>query len=154
MILFLSFCSALESKNFVVKKQVFELLSALCVYSTDGYARTLEAIDYYQVRPASNQSYKKTRQETRSFTTHILLLHTPNQFFEETISSSFQAIFRLGGIENFSRLTICFYKEHIGIFFISIHVFSMCMCQPFLNKRAINEVVGYSIKNYYAMKNT
>jgi hypothetical protein len=32
-----------------VKKQVFELLSALCVYNAEGYNRALEALDYYKV---------------------------------------------------------------------------------------------------------
>lgn len=42
--------TALESKNLSVKKQVFELLSALCVYSADGYTRTLEALAYFKVQ--------------------------------------------------------------------------------------------------------
>ena len=44
------FSIALESKNFVVKKQVFELLSALCVYSSEGYGRTLQALEYFKVK--------------------------------------------------------------------------------------------------------
>jgi hypothetical protein len=40
---------ALDSKNFAVKKQVFELLSALCVFSSDGYNRTLDALEYFKV---------------------------------------------------------------------------------------------------------
>ncbi|QQP48744.1 Putative LOC100159987 [Caligus rogercresseyi] len=31
-----------------VKRQVFELLSALCVYSGDGYTRALEALEHYK----------------------------------------------------------------------------------------------------------
>ncbi|CAL8104840.1 unnamed protein product [Orchesella dallaii] len=58
--------SALESKNFVVKKQVFELLSALCVYSNDGYARTLEAIDYYKKHRKERYRFKFIVSELRS----------------------------------------------------------------------------------------
>ncbi|XP_060078710.1 inverted formin-2-like [Ylistrum balloti] len=43
------FASALETKNLMVKMQVFELLSALCVYSTDGYYLTLDALENYKV---------------------------------------------------------------------------------------------------------
>jgi len=34
----------------MVKKQVFELLSALCVYSNEGYHLTLAALDSFKVR--------------------------------------------------------------------------------------------------------
>lgn len=40
--------SALDTANFTVKKQVFELLSALCVYNADGYSRTLDALEHYR----------------------------------------------------------------------------------------------------------
>lgn len=33
----------------VVKKQVFELLSALCVYSPEGIVRALDALEKYKV---------------------------------------------------------------------------------------------------------
>ncbi|KAH3836363.1 hypothetical protein DPMN_109733 [Dreissena polymorpha] len=33
----------------MVKKQVFELLSALCVYSADGYRLTMTALDSFKV---------------------------------------------------------------------------------------------------------
>ena len=42
--------SALDTDNVAVKKQVYELLSALCVYSKDGYARALDALEHYKVR--------------------------------------------------------------------------------------------------------
>ncbi|XP_021954414.1 FH2 domain-containing protein 1 isoform X2 [Folsomia candida] len=47
---------ALESKNCSVKKQVFELLSALCVYSADGYNRTLEALECFKKQ--KNERYR------------------------------------------------------------------------------------------------
>lgn len=34
----------------MVKKQVFELLAALCIYSPEGHALTLDALDHYKVR--------------------------------------------------------------------------------------------------------
>ena len=40
---------ALDTTNTVVKKQVIELLSALCVYSNDGYERALSALEHYKV---------------------------------------------------------------------------------------------------------
>lgn len=33
----------------MVKKQVFELLAALCIYSPEGHALTLDALDHYKV---------------------------------------------------------------------------------------------------------
>ncbi|XP_060063512.1 uncharacterized protein LOC132543969 [Ylistrum balloti] len=50
------FAAALDTDNVTVKKQVFELLSALCVYSKDGYTRALEALDKYKV--AKKQKYR------------------------------------------------------------------------------------------------
>ena len=41
--------TALDTSNVVVKKQVFELLSALCAYNADGYARAIETLEYYKV---------------------------------------------------------------------------------------------------------
>lgn len=40
--------SALDTANSTVKKQVFELLSALCVYNADGYSRTLDALEHFK----------------------------------------------------------------------------------------------------------
>jgi hypothetical protein len=42
--------AALDTPNATVKKQVLELLSALCVYNSDGYARSLDALEHYKVR--------------------------------------------------------------------------------------------------------
>lgn len=41
--------TALDTTNVTVKKQVFELLSALCAYSPDGYDRALETLEHYKV---------------------------------------------------------------------------------------------------------
>jgi len=42
--------AALDTNNEVVKKQVFELLSALCAYSRSGYIRAMETLDNYKVK--------------------------------------------------------------------------------------------------------
>jgi hypothetical protein len=42
--------SALDTTNIQVKKQVFELLSALCVYNAEGYNRAIEALEFYKVK--------------------------------------------------------------------------------------------------------
>lgn len=41
--------TALDSRNMLVKKQVFELLSALCVYSECGHDLALDALNNYKV---------------------------------------------------------------------------------------------------------
>lgn len=46
--------TALDTTNVTVKKQVFELLSALCIYNAEGYARALETLDYYKVSKQIN----------------------------------------------------------------------------------------------------
>ncbi|XP_014391217.1 PREDICTED: inverted formin-2 [Myotis brandtii] len=41
---------SLDTSNVMVKKQVFELLAALCIYSPEGHALALDALDHYKVR--------------------------------------------------------------------------------------------------------
>ncbi|XP_071504248.1 inverted formin-2-like [Diadema antillarum] len=41
--------NALDTENAPVKKQVYELLSALCMYSADGYSRAIDALEHYKV---------------------------------------------------------------------------------------------------------
>lgn len=41
--------AALDTNNVTVKKQVFELLSALCVYNEEGHARALDTLEHYKV---------------------------------------------------------------------------------------------------------
>lgn len=45
----LLFFSALDTNNISTKKQVIELLSALFVYSSEGYARAIGALEQYKV---------------------------------------------------------------------------------------------------------
>ncbi|KAJ8927800.1 hypothetical protein NQ314_019681 [Rhamnusium bicolor] len=40
--------AALDTNNVAVKKQVFELLSALCVHNEEGHARALDTLDHYK----------------------------------------------------------------------------------------------------------
>lgn len=46
--------TALDSDNQTVKKQVFDLLSALCAYSPEGYNRAFETLEHYMVRRYSS----------------------------------------------------------------------------------------------------
>ncbi|NP_001084562.1 inverted formin-2 [Xenopus laevis] len=47
---------ALDTSNVMVKKQVFELLAALCIYSPEGHALCLDALEHYKV--VKNQQYR------------------------------------------------------------------------------------------------
>lgn len=42
--------TALESEDQTVKKQVFDLMTALCAHSTEGYKRAFETLEHYMVR--------------------------------------------------------------------------------------------------------
>ena len=53
MVYIVPYIAALDTNNAMVKKQVFELLSALSVFSEEGYHLTLGALDSYKVRPTS-----------------------------------------------------------------------------------------------------
>ncbi|XP_072040337.1 LOW QUALITY PROTEIN: uncharacterized protein [Amphiura filiformis] len=48
--------TALDTSNATVKKQVFELLSALCMYSSEGYIRAIDALEHYKT--SQNQRYR------------------------------------------------------------------------------------------------
>ncbi|XP_019374033.1 PREDICTED: inverted formin-2-like [Gavialis gangeticus] len=47
---------ALDTSNVMVKKQVFELLAALCMYCSSGHALALDALDHY--KNVKNQQYR------------------------------------------------------------------------------------------------
>ncbi|KAI5767754.1 INF2 [Gulo gulo luscus] len=47
---------ALDTSNVMVKKQVFELLAALCIYSPEGHGLTLDALDHYKT--VRSQQYR------------------------------------------------------------------------------------------------
>lgn len=44
------FPTALDTSNTMIKKQVFELLSALCLYSHEGYQLAIDALENYKVK--------------------------------------------------------------------------------------------------------
>ncbi|XP_070498012.1 formin-F isoform X1 [Chironomus tepperi] len=48
--------AALDTNNEIVKKQVFELLSALCAYSRSGYNRAIETLENY--KNIKNERYR------------------------------------------------------------------------------------------------
>ncbi|NWS37129.1 INF2 protein, partial [Probosciger aterrimus] len=49
---------ALDTTNVMVKKQIFELLAALCIYSSDGHALALDALDHYKASVGLKQEYR------------------------------------------------------------------------------------------------
>ncbi|KAF6017613.1 form3 [Bugula neritina] len=50
--------TALDTTNTVVKKQVIELLSALCVYSSEGYDRALSALQHFKEQKRLSNRFK------------------------------------------------------------------------------------------------
>ena len=52
---------ALDTNNVLVKKQVVELFSALCMYSPDGLDLTLDALDNYRVSGSIQTALKTSR---------------------------------------------------------------------------------------------
>lgn len=49
--------AALDTNNEIVKKQVFELLSALCAYSRSGYCRAIETLENYKVNRRNRRAF-------------------------------------------------------------------------------------------------
>ncbi len=41
--------AVLDTNNSLVKMQIFELMSGLCLYSEEGYSLALEALSHYKV---------------------------------------------------------------------------------------------------------
>ena len=48
-----------------MKKQVFELLSALCVYSSEGYTRALEALEHYKTFKSERYRFRLVVEELK-----------------------------------------------------------------------------------------
>lgn len=61
--------AALTSPTAAVKKQVFELLSALCVYNADGYARAVDTLDRYKVLKGDRYRLTIVVEELKNATT-------------------------------------------------------------------------------------
>ncbi|XP_071443548.1 uncharacterized protein form3 [Hetaerina americana] len=57
--------SALDTSNVTVKKQVVELLSALCVYNAEGYARALDALEHYKSLKGEKYRFRVVVDELR-----------------------------------------------------------------------------------------
>lgn len=55
--------AALDTNNEIVKKQVFELLSALCAYSRSGYCRAIETLENYKVSVATPELHCEFRRQ-------------------------------------------------------------------------------------------
>ncbi|CAB1330835.1 unnamed protein product, partial [Coregonus sp. 'balchen'] len=49
---------ALDTSNTMVKKQVFELLAALSMFSSDGYRQALDALDHYKASGVKTQLFR------------------------------------------------------------------------------------------------
>ncbi|XP_026500117.2 inverted formin-2 [Vanessa tameamea] len=61
--------AALTSPTAAVKKQVFELLSALCVYNADGYARAVDTLVRYKVLKGDRYRLSVVVEELKNATT-------------------------------------------------------------------------------------
>merc|ERR1719216_830829 len=57
--------AALDTNSSQVKKQVFELLSALCVYNAEGYSRALEALEHYKTFKTQRYKFSVVVEELR-----------------------------------------------------------------------------------------
>ena len=66
--------AALDTNNEIVKKQVFELLSALCAYSRSGYCRAIETLENFKVSVALS-----LQMQTAMFTHFLLFIYFPSQ---------------------------------------------------------------------------
>ena len=64
-LIYFSYFSAMDTTNVQIKKQVFELLSALCVYSAEGYKRALEALEHYKTFRSERYRFKLIVDEVR-----------------------------------------------------------------------------------------
>ncbi|CAL1291890.1 unnamed protein product [Larinioides sclopetarius] len=58
--------TALDTDDIPVKKQVFELLSALCVYRPDGYLRALETLEHYKSLKKRRYRFQLVVEELKS----------------------------------------------------------------------------------------
>ena len=64
-LIYFPYFSAMDTTNVQIKKQVFELLSALCVYSAEGYKRALEALEHYKTFRSERYRFKLIVDEVR-----------------------------------------------------------------------------------------
>ncbi|XP_077179953.1 inverted formin-2 isoform X2 [Paroedura picta] len=99
---------ALDTSNVMVKKQVFELLAALCIYSVDGHALALDALDHYKTVKSQQYRFSVIMNE---------LLATDNVPYMITLLSAINAII-LGTEELRARTQLR--NEFIGLQLLDI----------------------------------
>ncbi|XP_077984852.1 uncharacterized protein LOC144439438 [Glandiceps talaboti] len=58
--------TGLDTEDVKVKTPVYELLSAMCVYSLEGYSRTLEAVEYYKTKKEQRYRFNFIVDELKS----------------------------------------------------------------------------------------
>ncbi|XP_030386414.1 formin-J [Scaptodrosophila lebanonensis] len=63
--------AALDTQNATVKKQVFELLSALCAYNSEGYARAIETLEFYKNLKKERYRFKIVINELEQSATQV-----------------------------------------------------------------------------------
>ncbi|XP_018014866.1 uncharacterized protein LOC108671794 isoform X3 [Hyalella azteca] len=97
------FLPALHKSNTTIRKQVFELLSALCVYNADGYATALEALN----------NYKEMRQERYRFKVVVDELRSPASVEYKTVVVAFINCIIISTTELQARISIR--NEFIGL---------------------------------------
>ncbi|KAG8126550.1 hypothetical protein E2320_021800 [Naja naja] len=105
---------ALDTSNIMVKKQVFELLAALCIYSFDGHVLALDALDHYK---ASRKSDTVKNQQYRFSVIMNELSVTDNVPYMITLLSAINAVI-LGTEELRGRMQLR--NEFIGLQFLDI----------------------------------
>ncbi|CAL1261437.1 unnamed protein product [Larinioides sclopetarius] len=77
----------LDTTNAGHKKQIFELLSALCVYNAEGYQRALDTLEHYRANKKERYRFKVVVDELRS-SSDLDYLSTVVAFVNCTIISS------------------------------------------------------------------
>uniref|UniRef100_A0AAY5K420 Inverted formin, FH2 and WH2 domain containing n=1 Tax=Esox lucius TaxID=8010 RepID=A0AAY5K420_ESOLU len=99
---------ALDTSNVMVKKQVFELLAALSIWSSDGYRLALDALDHYKGVKTQQYRFSVIMNE---------LLTTDNVPYMVTLLSVINAI--IFGTDNLRQRDLM-RKEFIGLQLLDI----------------------------------
>ncbi|KAK2717455.1 hypothetical protein QYM36_006285 [Artemia franciscana] len=60
----------MDTENVIVKKQVLELLSALCVYNAEGYTRSLEVLEQYKTKHSERYRFSVILKELKNAQTN------------------------------------------------------------------------------------
>ncbi|OXB73580.1 UNVERIFIED_CONTAM: hypothetical protein H355_005295 [Colinus virginianus] len=84
---------ALDTTNVMVKKQVFELLAALCIYSSDGHGLALDALDHYKASFELQEEKRNVKNQQYRFSVIMNeLSNTDNVPYMVTLLSAINAI--------------------------------------------------------------